>query len=282
MYILMYLGGNCILLLLPPMIYRRYAYSRIRPQLLEFLDEELANEKWYKDRRSGVGTENDRPLAKAVVEAIKQSELLHRALGMTIVAVMFHNFFCLFIGTFIMYGISLLYDDPPETQARGFSKLWTHAFLTASSFFNCGFTLTSDSMFQYTTKYGIYIWSSFLILAGNTAAPMCIRGIVRIMHIFAVPLGLDKGGLRYALDNPRLVTTHIFRSRQNLALLIILVFIDVTEFIFFLASDLNRPEMQVSHSHMSLPLISLPTSARGCLYCHKMRAYHFEIANLGT
>ena len=244
MYILMFLGGTCILLL-PPMIYRRYAYSRIRPQLLEFLDEELANEKWYKNRRNGAGIDNDRPLAKAVVEAIKQSELLHRAIGMSIIAVAVHNFFWLFVGTFIMYGIGLLYDDPPETQARGFSKLWTNAFLTASSFFNCGFTLTSDSMFQYTTKHGIYLWSSFLILAGNTAAPRCLRGIVRVMHILAEPLGLDKGGLRYALDNPRLVTTHLFRSRQNLALLFILVVIDLAEFVFFLSSDLSRPEMQV-------------------------------------
>ena len=47
------------------------------------------------------------------------------------------------------------------------------------------------------------------------------------------------------LDNPRLVTTHLFRSRQNLALLFILVVIDLAEFVFFLSSDLSRPEMQV-------------------------------------
>ena len=172
---------------------------------------------------------------------------------MTILAIMIHNFFWLFIGTFIMYGIATQYEDPPELQARGFSKLWANSFLTASSFFNCGFTLTSDSMFQYTQKHGIYIWSSFLILAGNTAAPMCIRGTVRLMHIFADTLHLDKGGLRYALDNPRLVTTHLFKSRQNLALLLILVVINVVEFVFFLGSDLNREEMQVPPSRPSHP-----------------------------
>jgi Trk-type K+ transport system membrane component len=169
-YILMFLGGTCILLL-PPMIYRQYAYSRIRPQLLEFLEDEVQLAQQRSKTAIDAGfrdciEDEPRPLAKALVEAITQSELLHRAIGMTILAIMIHNFFWLFIGTFVMYGIATQYEDPQELQARGFSKLWANSFLTASSFFNCGFTLTSDSMFQYTQKHGIYIWSSFLILAG--------------------------------------------------------------------------------------------------------------------
>ncbi len=174
---------------------------------------------------------------------------------MTILAIMIHNIFWVFVGTFVMYGLAAQYEDPPELQARGFSKLWANSFLAASSFFNCGFTLTSDSLMQYTQKPGVYIWSSVLILAGNTAAPMCIRGTVRLMHIFADTLRLDKGGLRYALDNPRLVTTHLFKSRQNLALLLILVVINAVQFVFFLGSDVRREEMQVrpSASHQTRP-----------------------------
>ncbi len=54
-------------------------------------------------------------------------------------------------------------------------------------------------MVPYAQSHGTYLWSSVLILAGNNAAPMFLRGLVRLMHASADALGFDKVGLRFAL-----------------------------------------------------------------------------------
>lgn len=45
---------------------------------------------------------------------------------------------------------------------------------------------------SYTKAYGVYLWGSFLILAGNTAAPVLLRGLVRVMHCWSDFLHLDR------------------------------------------------------------------------------------------
>ena len=249
-FILMYMGGT-VILLLPPMIYRRSVFAKIHPKLRAFIEKE--------DRI-------DRPYVNALVSVIRKRELLDRALAMMIYAIVIYCFLWLFCGAFVMYSLSLRYPHPPELESRGFSKLWNAFFLTASCFFNCGYTLTSDrharprcwgfilfctlaklataclprqpamagllsanacysmtlptggggfhtrvcikhalllllgfrefpfagSMTQYLGAPGVYLWSSCLILAGNTAAPMCLRGVVRVMHSCAGPLRLDR------------------------------------------------------------------------------------------
>jgi hypothetical protein len=127
-YILMFMGGT-VVLLVPPMIYRRAVFSKLQPKLKAFVE---------KEGRS------DRPSVNALVAVMRKRELLHRALGMMMFAILFYLFLWLFCGSFIMYGITLVYPHPAELVSRGFTKLWTASFLTASSFFNCGFTLTSD------------------------------------------------------------------------------------------------------------------------------------------
>jgi hypothetical protein len=55
-------------------------------------------------------------MARTLVNAINHSELLYRGLGMSLIAIALHNFFWLFIGTFIMFGIAQLYDEPQVTS----------------------------------------------------------------------------------------------------------------------------------------------------------------------
>ena len=232
LYILMYCGGTCTLLL-PPMFFRRFSYSKLRPELLEFLKTD--------------GTSN-KPIAKSLVEVVNQCEMIHRALAMTILLVLLHIFLWLCIGTFIMYGINTMYSDPAELVSKGYSKLWVSAYIAATGFFNCGFVLTSDSLFQYLDKQGIYLWCTVLILAGNTCAPLCLRVLLKLMHASADALRLDKPALRFALDNPRLMTTHLFSTRQTVVLTLFVIAVDLSEFVFFLASELDRPEMQASRA----------------------------------
>ena len=61
---------------------------------------------------------------------------------------------------------------------------------------------------------GIYLWCCALILAGNTAAPLGLRALVAAMRARAAPLRLDAAALRFALDRPRLVSTHLFDRFQ--------------------------------------------------------------------
>ena len=127
-FILMFMGGT-VVLLVPPMVYRRAVFSKLHPKLKAFVEKE---------------GRTDRPSVNALVAIMRKRELLHRALGMMMVAILFYLFLWLFCGAFIMYGITLRYPHPAELVSRGFTKLWTAFFLTASCFFNCGYTLTSD------------------------------------------------------------------------------------------------------------------------------------------
>ena len=127
-FLLMYLGGT-VVLLVPPMIYRRAVFAKIYPKLRAFIDREGST---------------DKPSVNALVSVLRKRELLHRALAMMMLAVILYLFLWLFCGGFIMYAITLQYPHPPELVSRGFSKLWTAFFLTFSAFFNCGYTLTSD------------------------------------------------------------------------------------------------------------------------------------------
>ena len=228
LYFIMYFGGTCTLLL-PPMIFRWISYAELQPKLKDFLRTEGNSKK---------------PIAKSLVEVINQCEMIHRALAMSILLVFVHNFFWLFFGTFITYSINTMYADPPELVSRGVSKLWASAYITATGFFNCGFVLTSDSLFQYIDKPGIYLWCTVLILAGNTCAPLCLRILFTLAHAFSDLLRLDKAAIKFAMDNPRLITTHLFSLRQTIILTLFVISIDASEFIFFVATELNRPEMQ--------------------------------------
>ena len=126
--LLVYMGG-IVVLLLPPMIYRRAIFSKLQPKLRAFVEKE---------------GRTDRPSVNALVSVLRKRELLHRALAMMIIAVILHLFLWIFCGGWVLYGMLLLYPHPPELVSRGFSKLWTAYFLTTSAFFGCGLTLTSD------------------------------------------------------------------------------------------------------------------------------------------
>ena len=121
--------GGTIVLLVPPMVYRRAVFSKLQPKLKEFVEKE---------------GKTDRPSVNVLIAVMRKRELLHRALGMTMIAVLLYLLLWIICGAFIMYGIILAYPQPAELISRGYTKLWTAFFLTASSFFNCGFTLTSD------------------------------------------------------------------------------------------------------------------------------------------
>jgi hypothetical protein len=125
--------------------------------------------------------------------------------------------------------------------------LQTHAY-------PCRHMLTpSDTCLPHHARSHIQAFATFsnsfptAYAAGNTAAPIFLRGIVRVMHSLAhlIP-GLDKEGLEFARSNPRVISYYLFDKHQTRMLLLITVLINVTEYVFFLSSTMSRTEAQVT------------------------------------
>jgi hypothetical protein len=66
-------------------------------------------------------------------------------------------------------------------------------------------TSTANDVSGLAKKPGIYMILTFMILAGNTMIPISLRTILNAMHYVAEFLQLDKEGIDYALENPRLL-----------------------------------------------------------------------------
>jgi hypothetical protein len=180
-----------------------------------------------------------KPSFRVLIHSYMRRERLHRATGMVLLAVQIYMFFFWVCGSVIMWGILSLYPAAEEMELRGYSTWWVAVFMTSTGFNNCGFTLTSDSMIPYIRQPGVYIWLGILVIAGNTGLPILLRGLLKVLHCLssACPL-LDTEALRFALKNPRLVTHVLFDSRQTVILVVILVCINVTEFVVFYISCL--------------------------------------------
>jgi Trk-type K+ transport system membrane component len=198
----------------------------------------------FLERSRHGGTNEERA---TLVRIMDKKEMEHRACVMIAIACLIHLTIFLLISTFILYAISSsLYTHPPELVGRNFSTLWTSAFMCMSAFTNCGFLLTSDALVSYHDKPGVYLFLCVLILAGNTSAPLFLRGIVRCMYMFADRLHLDRDGLLFALTHPRSISYYLFDARQTFMLAMITLSINVIEYVFFLASTMNRLQAQVS------------------------------------
>ena len=147
-YVLMLMGGT-VVLLLPPMLYRRAVFLKLRPVLVKYLEEE---------------GHSNRPTLLVLRAALTTGDQTNRAVGAIAAVIALYLVFWLVGGTAIMYAIVRSYDnDPAELRARGFGQLSTSAFLTVSCFCNCGFTLTSDSLLPYADQPGVYLWSPSII-----------------------------------------------------------------------------------------------------------------------
>ena len=157
---------------------------------------------------------------------------------MVLLAMTFYIFFFWVCGTLIMWGILSLYPPNPEMASRNFSNFWVAAFLTASSFHNVGLSLTSDSLISYIRQPGVYLWVGILAIAGCTGLPILLRCLLRAMLILSqyFPRIFDGNALRLTLRYPRLITYVLFDAHQTRILVLILVCINVTEFVTFYGS----------------------------------------------
>jgi len=163
---------------------------------------------------------------------------MHRATGMVMLAMIFYIFFFWICGTLIMWGILSLYPPHPEMVSRNFSNFWVAAFLAATSFYNVGLSLTSDSLISYIHQPGVYLWVGILAIAGCTGMPIFLRAVLRTMLMLSqyFPKTFDGNALKLTMRYPRLITYILFDAHQTRILVLIFVCINLAEFFTFYGS----------------------------------------------
>jgi len=84
-----------------------------------------------------------------------------------------------------------------------------------------------------------------MVLAGNTAYPVFLRFIIWVIYKWS-PVGSHRrASLHFLLDHPRRCFIYLFPSRQTWLLVIVLVFVNVTDWFFFLILDIGTPVVEV-------------------------------------
>ena len=214
--ILMILGGT-VFLLLPPMIYRRICYRKV--------------------------TKGNNPHSSQqyLSEATRTNQLkLYDAIGVGIRVILLYHLLWNLFGMFILYCIFTQYPSDEELVVRQISTGQRAVFDAISAYANAGITISSSSMSTLSGRPLAYLWLCALILAGNTGAPIALRGLTaglfKISHLFNLSYTEH---LKYILDHPRRITTHMFDLKETKFLFTMLLIINAVEYLLFLMSMLN-------------------------------------------
>eukprot|EP01031_Cornospumella_fuschlensis_P035440 gene35440-42957_t len=183
--------------------------------------------------------------------------------ALTMLIVIFVEYFVLWMafGVFIEYGTLFIKALPTELVRRGFNRFDHATFNVVSAFSNSGLTLTSDSLVNMADNPAAYVTLSIIILAGNTALPIFLRLLVKLhVKVDAWLTRWDprrnrrrdvkqyRRALHFVLTHPRKLTTHLFDPAQTFYLGLMLLLFIVLQYVFFLASTLNRQEARAAHS----------------------------------
>ena len=256
---LMYFGSPSFMLL-PTILYRRHCFARLNQQIFDHLQKKKSS-LTYRDLL---------PPEQQVIQEYKQ---LDHALSVLAYIILFYNILVITCGVLILNATLRIKDLQVELQQRHFSYLDNAVYLTISAFANAGCSITSDSLMSMADNPCAYLLLSCLILAGNTALPICLRfliaSILRFENILIFlfyprydPKKPDakveskrakyRRTLQYILNNPRRLTTHLFSNLQTKVLAFMISFLIIIQYIFFLGATMNRDSARIEHSKSAL------------------------------
>lgn len=104
---------------------------------------------------------------------------------------------------------------------------WLSMFQAVSAFNDCGLAVLFDSLTQFNSQILPLIFYGLMILAGNNAYPIFMRGILRITEFILRRCGSPMAShFHKVLAAPRSFVTHLFpASRTWLLLLLLIIFI---------------------------------------------------------
>ncbi|CCO33656.1 Low-affinity potassium transport protein [Rhizoctonia solani AG-1 IB] len=125
-----------------------------------------------------------------------------------------------------------------EQQHRFVPPTWFSAFQAVSAYTNTGMSLIDQSMIPFQTAYPMIIITFFMILAGNTAFPICLRFFIWLLSKVVGKRSHET--LSFLLDHPRRCFIYLFPSHQTWFLLIVLVTMVITDWVSFMVLDIGN------------------------------------------
>ncbi|CAI5992580.1 unnamed protein product [Closterium sp. NIES-65] len=113
-------------------------------------------------------------------------------------------------------------------------------FLPAmSTFSNTGAALLNDNLMGFVRVPALIIVTSVFILIGNTMYPPTLRALLLLLRHFS--RGEKRFVYSYLLVHPRKCYTHLFPPRSTVMLVLTVLAFNLTEFVFFCATDWTSP-----------------------------------------
>ncbi|PWN87902.1 hypothetical protein FA10DRAFT_234060, partial [Acaromyces ingoldii] len=131
-----------------------------------------------------------------------------------------------------------------EQGATAPDTTWFWFFQVISAYSNTGFSLIDTSMIQMADQYFMLIPIGLLILAGNTAFPIFLRFFIWLCSLCVPKSSRVYETLRFLLDHPRRCFVYLFPSAQTWFLLLVLVVLNSTDWIFFQVLDIGNPVIE--------------------------------------
>ncbi|KAK0195856.1 cation transport protein-domain-containing protein [Armillaria mellea] len=138
---------------------------------------------------------------------------------------------------------SSTFDEPPEY--RPLSPVWFSLFQVVSAYTNTGMSLVDQSMVPFQQAYLMIFVMIFLILAGNTSFPIFLRFTIWLLTKIVPENSRANETLHFLLDHPRRCFIYLFPSHQTWFLLTIVLFLNFTDWFFFMVLDIGTPAIEV-------------------------------------
>ena len=209
--------GGTIFVLIPPIIYRRHQYAKLRRKLASDM----------MARRITFHT----PGMEPVLAGVALYDTLDDALKLA--WKVFFGYVAGFhvVGMWVLYGGLMIKPHNPELRDRGITVFADAAFSTVSAFGNAGFMIASDNAVYMRDNPFAYCWICVLILAGITLAPFLLRLAFVVLHRFAVATRQPAltARVQFILDNPRIITTQLFGRETTKYLTLMVVAINLVQ-----------------------------------------------------
>ncbi|KAJ4483156.1 cation transport protein-domain-containing protein [Lentinula lateritia] len=132
-------------------------------------------------------------------------------------------------------------DFLPPALHRPVSSTWFSLYQTVSAYTNTGTSLVDTSMIPFQKAYPVIVFMVILILAGNTAFPIFLRAEIFFLSKIVPRTSPLHETLQFLLDHPRRCFIYLFPSHQTWFLLIVVITLNVTDWLSFMVLDIGTP-----------------------------------------
>ncbi|KAA1472120.1 hypothetical protein DENSPDRAFT_161945 [Dentipellis sp. KUC8613] len=129
----------------------------------------------------------------------------------------------------------------PPQQHRVIDPVWYSAFEVMGAWANTGMSLVDQNLVPFQRAYPLLLMVMYVGLAGNTAFPILLRLLIWVIYKCCPKTSQLRETLHFLLDHPRRCFILLFPARQTWLLFISLIFLNITDWFFFLILDLGNP-----------------------------------------